>query len=99
MDEQPKIVRLFLTEAQRLALIEALVQADWGKHPILQEAHDRLTDYGQPQPSDEVKQAVFEDLCDLYGDYSTREVVREVLDDWAPTDYQAHLSYMKETEE
>lgn len=91
-----KTLRLFLTDEQRGNALSAMLWLTGDKRRAVQPLIDRLLEYGAPKPGDAVKQAVFEDLLDLYGDMSTKEHVRADLNEWAPPDYQAHLDYMAE---
>lgn len=91
-----KTLRLFLTDEQRGNALNAMLWLTGDKRRAVQPIIDRLLEYGAPEPDDAVKQAVFEDLLDVYGDMSAKEHVRADLDEWAPPDYQAHLDYMAE---
>ncbi len=99
MADAPRTLRLFLTEEQRHDALNALLWMTGDRRRAVQPLIDRLLEYGAPPADDLVRQTVFEDLLDQYGDMSAKEHVREELDQWAPPDYQDHLNYMAEMAE
>ena len=99
MAEDKKLVKLWLTDAERHTVMQWL-QSSTCPPQAVSDVTARLNDYDQPEPDEATKQAVFEDLCFAYQDYSNKEVVRElVIDGWAPPDWQDHLDYMADTAE
>lgn len=94
-----RTLRLFLTEEQRGDALNAMLWMTGDRRRAVQPLIDRLLEYGAPEPDDLGKQAVFEDLLDVYGDMSAKEHVRAELDQWAPPDYQEHLDYLANLEE
>ncbi len=93
-EQQQKAVRLFLTDDERREACNVLLKLTGEDRVAVQLIINRLLEHGEPMPSEVIQQTVFEDLLDQYGDYSTKEFVREILADWAPTDYSEHISYM-----